>query len=145
IADKARATAAPHKVGHDTLFEAERKEISQKPVQPFDNHIEDNTWEQYKEVWRKIVSIWFHMDEWLDCERPPYQFTMRQGSLWDMFTSYVAADVSSRQAAQAEKVERMCLDAIIAIIKDLYKQSQKESAIISALAVLGIRKDGRWH
>ncbi|KAK2729958.1 hypothetical protein CKAH01_19131, partial [Colletotrichum kahawae] len=43
VANKARATAAPHKVGHNVLFEAERKEISQKPVQPFDNRIEDDT------------------------------------------------------------------------------------------------------
>ncbi|CAI0654610.1 unnamed protein product [Colletotrichum noveboracense] len=77
------------------------------------------------------------MDEWPDRERPPYQFTMQQGSLWDTFTSHIAAD--------AEKVKRMCLDAIITIIKDPYKQSQKESAIISALAVLGIHKDSRWH
>ncbi|KAF4415830.1 hypothetical protein CFRS1_v016116, partial [Colletotrichum fructicola] len=145
VADKARATAAPHKVGHDALFEAERKEIGQKPVRPFDNRMEDDTWQRYKEVWRKMVSIWFRMDEWPERERPPYRFTIRQGSLWDAFTSRVAADVSSRQAAQAEEVERMCLDAIIAIIEDPYKQSQKESAMIGALAVLGIREDGGWH
>ncbi|KAK2729959.1 hypothetical protein CKAH01_19132, partial [Colletotrichum kahawae] len=92
-----------------------------------------------------MVSIWFRIDEWPERKRPPYQFTMRQRSLWDAFTSRVAADISSRQAAQAEEVEKICLDAIIAIIEDPYKQSQKESAIISALAVLGIRKDGRWH
>ncbi|KAF5513901.1 Bloom syndrome protein-like protein [Colletotrichum fructicola] len=145
VADKARATAAPHKVGHDALFEAERKEISQQPVRPFDNRMEDDTWQRYKEVWRKMVSIWFRMDEWPERERPPYRFTMRQGSLWDAFTSRVEADVGSRQAAQAEEVERMCLDAIIAIIEDPYKQSQKESAMIGALAVLGIREDGGWH
>ncbi|KAF4482479.1 hypothetical protein CGGC5_v008661 [Colletotrichum fructicola Nara gc5] len=148
VADKARATAAPHKVGHDALFEAERKEIGQKPVRPFDNRMEDDTWQRYKEVWRKMVSIWFRMDEWPERERPPYRFTMRQGSLWDAFTSRVEADVGSRQAAQAEEVEeveRMCLDAIIAIIVDPYKQSQKESAMIGALAVLGIREDGGWH
>ncbi|KAK2736676.1 hypothetical protein CKAH01_18891 [Colletotrichum kahawae] len=81
VANKARATAAPHKVRHNILFEAERKEISQKPVQPFNNRIEDDTWEQYKEVWRKIVSIWFRMDESPERERPPYQFTIQQGSL----------------------------------------------------------------
>ncbi|KAF4477887.1 Bloom syndrome protein-like protein [Colletotrichum fructicola Nara gc5] len=145
VADKARATAAPHKVGHDVLFEAERKEISQKPVRPFDNRMEDDTWQRYKEVWRKMVSILFRMDEWPERERPPYRFTMRQGSLWDAFTSRVEADVGSREAAQAEEVERMCLDAIIAIIEDPYKQSQKESAMIGALAVLGIREDGGWH
>ncbi|KAF4473978.1 hypothetical protein CGGC5_v004742 [Colletotrichum fructicola Nara gc5] len=96
VADKARATAAPHKVGHDALFEAERKEIGQKPVRPFDNRMEDDTWQRYKEVWRKMVSIWFRMDEWPERERPPYRFTMRQGSLWDAFTSRVEADVGSR-------------------------------------------------
>ncbi|KAH0419399.1 hypothetical protein CcaCcLH18_14383 [Colletotrichum camelliae] len=145
VADKARATAAPHKVGHDVLFEAERKGVGQKLAQPFNNRMEDDTWQRYKEVWRKMVSIWFRMDEWLERERPLYRFTMRQGLLWDAFTSRVEADVSSRRAAQAEEVERMCLDAIIAIIKDPYKQSQRESAMIGALAVLGIREDGGWH
>ncbi|KAH0419463.1 hypothetical protein CcaCcLH18_14373 [Colletotrichum camelliae] len=70
---------------------------------------------------------------------------MRQGLLWDAFTSCVEADVSSRRAAQVEEVERICLDAIIAIIKDPYKQSQRESVMIGVLAVLGIREDGGWH
>ncbi|CAI0655746.1 unnamed protein product [Colletotrichum noveboracense] len=36
------ATAAPHKVRHDALFKVERKEISQKLVQLFNNYIEDD-------------------------------------------------------------------------------------------------------
>ncbi|KAF6781767.1 hypothetical protein CSOJ01_16052, partial [Colletotrichum sojae] len=145
VADKARATAAPHKVGHDVLFEAERREMGQKPVRPFDNRMEADTWQRYKEVWRKMICIWFRTDEWADEDRPPYRFTVRQGELWDAFTGRVETDISSTQGGREEEVERMCLDAVMAFIEEPYRQSQRESAIICALAVLGIREDGGWH
>ncbi|OHE98662.1 zinc knuckle [Colletotrichum orchidophilum] len=66
------------------------------------------------------------MDEWPEHERPPYRFTIRQGSLWDAFISRVEADVGGRQAGQAG-------------------ESQRERAMIGALAVLGIREDGGWY
>ncbi|KAF6780849.1 hypothetical protein CSOJ01_16115, partial [Colletotrichum sojae] len=151
VADKARATAAPHKVGHDVLFEAERREVGKKPVRPFDNRMEADTWQRYKEVWRKMICIWFRTDEWADEDRPPYRFTIRQGELWDAFTDRVEMDTSTQAGREEEverkclEVERKCLDAVVSFIEEPYRQSQRENAIISALAVLGIREDGGWH
>ncbi|KAK1948837.1 hypothetical protein LY78DRAFT_622667, partial [Colletotrichum sublineola] len=104
VADQAQAISAPHHA---------------------------DTWQRYKEVWRKMICMWYRTEEWPDTERPPYRYTIRQGLLWEAWI-------------RAEQ-ERACLDAIVAFIEDPYKQGPQESVIISALAVLGIREDGGWH
>ncbi|KAK1957242.1 hypothetical protein LY78DRAFT_621047, partial [Colletotrichum sublineola] len=159
VADQAQAISAPHHVGHDALFEAERREVGKKPARPFDNRMEADTWQRYKEVWRKMICMWYRMEEWPGTERPPYRYTIRQGLLWEAWIRAVGGaseeseeeeerEEGSSQGVQprpAEEQERACLDAIVAFIEDPYKQGPQESVIISALAVLGIREDGGWH
>ncbi|KDN70413.1 hypothetical protein CSUB01_11679 [Colletotrichum sublineola] len=156
VADQAQAISAPHHVGHDALFEAERREVGKKPARPFDNRMEADTWQRYKEVWRKMICMWYRTEEWPDTERPPYRYTIRQGLLWEAWIRAVGGaseeseeeeerEEGSSQGVQprpAEEQERACLDAIVAFIEDPYKQGPQESVIISALAVLGIREDG---
>ncbi|KAK4155073.1 hypothetical protein C8A00DRAFT_42226 [Chaetomidium leptoderma] len=73
VLDRARATAVPSKVGLAALFEIERKEMHVKPGRPFDNRMEADTWERYKEVWRSLFCIWQRTQTWDDNDRPPYR------------------------------------------------------------------------
>lgn len=57
-----------------------------------------------------------------------------------------AADVQAgyeRRLAE-EGLERSCLDMVIGLLNQPFKQSNDDSIIISGLAVMGIREDGRW-
>lgn len=67
------------------LFDIQRKDLNVKPKQPFNNRIEDNTWIQYKEVYRKILCVIRRSEMIKDKERAPYWFTIRQGDAFDIF------------------------------------------------------------
>ncbi|KJZ69024.1 hypothetical protein HIM_11583 [Hirsutella minnesotensis 3608] len=150
VLDQARATAEPNKVGSAALFEVQRKEVQVKPRRPFDNRLEDDTWARYKEVWRKLMGIWWRMEQLPEDERPPYRLTKRQGNLFDVFAEEVQAAVedagqhiTGRQVSETT-LERMCLDMIIASLDHQLKQGHYDNVIISGLAVLGVRDDGGW-
>ncbi|GJC88126.1 hypothetical protein ColLi_10964 [Colletotrichum liriopes] len=149
VLDQSRAISAPNTVGHAVLFEVQRKEVHVKPPRPFDNRIEDDTWARYKEVWRKLVCVWFRTQEMPEDERPPYRLTKTQGELWDAFEGVVEAavhDGAMHDGAEAprEEVERVGLAMLVSMLDHRLKGGQYENALISALAVMGIRDDGGW-
>ncbi len=147
VLDQSQATAEPKKVGSAALFEAQRKDVQVKPRRPFDNRLEDDTWARYKEVWRKLLSVWWRMEQVPDDERPPYRLTKRQGDLFDAFEEAVVESegqhITTRRVSE-KTLERMCLDVIIASLDHQLKQSDYDNVIISGLAVLGVRDDGGW-
>ncbi|KJZ68502.1 hypothetical protein HIM_12103 [Hirsutella minnesotensis 3608] len=126
-------------VGSAALFEVQRKEVQVKPRRPFDNRLEDDTWARYKEVWRKLMGIWWRMEQLPEDERPPYRLTKRQGNLFDVFAEEVQAAVedagqhiTGRQVSETT-LERMCLDMIIASLDHQLKQGHYDNVIISGL------------
>lgn len=77
VLEQARATARAKTVGAPALFEIERKEIHVKPNRPFNNRLEDDTWERYKAVWRKLICVWQRTRTWDDKKRPVYRLMVR--------------------------------------------------------------------
>ncbi|KAL7940340.1 hypothetical protein V8C42DRAFT_356318 [Trichoderma barbatum] len=55
-------------VGLAALFEIQSKEVRVKPNRPFDNRLEDDTWERYKDVWRKLLCILQRTQTWDDID-----------------------------------------------------------------------------
>jgi RecQ family ATP-dependent DNA helicase len=146
VLDRARATAVAGKVGLAALFEVQRKEMHVKPRKPFDNRLEDDTWQRYKGVWRTLLCIWQRTQMWDDDKRPPYQLTIQQGDLYDEFENAVerAVEGSNEGVMDEEKVDRMCLDMVIGMLDHQFKQGHYNSILLSGLAVMGIREDGGW-
>jgi len=140
VMEQARATLTARKVGQAALFEVERKDIRVKPRKPFDNRLEDDTWERYTEVWRKLLSIWARAEVLEDKERPPYRLTKQQGDAFDLFQETVEEGAEGRE----EAVDRLCLECIISVLDHALKDCQYDSVLISCLAVMGIREDGGW-
>ncbi|KDN64751.1 hypothetical protein CSUB01_11124 [Colletotrichum sublineola] len=89
VLNQARKKSSPHTVGNAALFEVQRNEVHIKPRRPFDNRLEDQTWERYKAVWRKFLCIWYRTREMADDERPPYRLTARQRQYWERFEAAV--------------------------------------------------------
>ncbi|KAF5574050.1 uncharacterized protein FSUBG_14077 [Fusarium subglutinans] len=147
LADHAKAAAVPSIVGLAALYQIERKEIHIKPSKPFDNRLEDESWAQYKGYWITMLRIWHRMDGRQDEDRPPYKLTIRQGDLWDEFVEAAEAVVAGQARERGltdEKMERLCLDALISILDHQFKQSHYDSIVLSALAIMGINEDGGW-
>lgn len=84
VMERARAIVAAMPFGYAVLFEINRKEVHVKPKKPFDARMEDDTWVRYKDVFQKLICIIRRTDD-RDENRPSYEFTDRQGELYDEF------------------------------------------------------------
>lgn len=144
VLERAKATSTPNKVGHAVLFEVQRKEVHIKPTRPFDNRMEEDTWARYKDVWRVLLCVWSRTQELPDDERPPYRFTERQGQAWDEFERLAEAAAGRGGATPSDALQQAALDMLIGILDHQLKKGHYENALVSALAVTGIRSDGGW-
>lgn len=151
--ENARETCRTGTVGLSALFEINRREVRKKPAHPFDARMEDDSWMRYKEVWRKIVCVWHRTQQLDKNSRPPYQFTSTQQSKWETFVQNAQARDGAFQGGTgtpsvtvSDKLfDQQCLDVIISFLDHQTPEGDYQNAIISALAVLGIRDDGGWH
>jgi hypothetical protein len=107
--ERARATVAAMPFGHAVLFEINRKEMNVKPKKPFDGRMEDDTWARYKDVFQQLICFIRRTDD-RDENRPTYEFTNRQGELYDEFVK--AAQGESQMAGEPSDAVQEQLDAI---------------------------------
>ncbi|KAF5483092.1 hypothetical protein CGCA056_v015150 [Colletotrichum aenigma] len=144
VLDQARATSAPNTVGLAVLFEAQRTEAHVKPRRPFDNRMEDDTWARYKGVWLCLLCVWFRTQEMDDDKRPPYKLTPSQAEAWDLFEQMAEVASTGTGHQTQEKLERAALDMLISMLDHQLKGGDYSSALLSALAVMGIAENGGW-
>lgn len=137
VLDAAQAASAISRIGQAVLFEINRKEAHVKPRKPFDSRLEDDTWARYKEVFRKLLCFLQRVEEWEDKDQPAYELTGRQGDLLDAFEEAAAGQ-------GGDKADRLGLDMMVAFFDQEFKHTHYENAIISGLAVMGLRDDGGW-
>ncbi|KDN59860.1 hypothetical protein CSUB01_11029 [Colletotrichum sublineola] len=147
VLNQARKISSPNIVGNAALFEVQRNEVHIKPRRPFDNRLEDQTWERYKGVWRKFLCIWYRTQEMADDERPPYRLTARQRQYWQRFKAAVqkegALEVGEPDDGPTE-AERAAVKVLVRVLNHPLRKGDYENVLISALAVMGIDEDGGW-
>ncbi|KAF9769075.1 hypothetical protein IL306_013565 [Fusarium sp. DS 682] len=146
VMSRARAIATPAQVGSQALFEARRKEVDKKPRRPFDNRMEDDTWARYTAVWTKLVCYIYRAEAMADEDRPGYRLSRRQSESLDELSEIVEAyvDDPDTQPLDEDQVDRLTLQTVMALLDHRLAAGEYRSAIISGLAVMGIRKDGGW-
>jgi hypothetical protein len=115
--------------------------------------MEDDSWIRYKEAWRKIICIWYRTQQQEDEDkRPPYQFTTGQQAAWNSFIrdartrhDAIQGNIEAAKSMPTdEAMDRQCLEMVILFLDHQVGDNEHRNAIISALAVLGIREDGGW-
>ena len=152
--ESARGVCRASKVGLSALFEINRREVGKKPAQPFDARMEEDSWMRYKDVWRKIICVWYRTQQQDEETRPPYQFTSTQQATWDKFVqnAQVRDGIFQGMSSGAPgtilsdgSFDCQCLEVVMAFLDHQIPDGDYQNAIISALAVLGIREDGGWH
>ncbi|KAF4333412.1 atp-dependent dna helicase, partial [Fusarium beomiforme] len=147
VMSQARTTAAPSTVGTQALFEVQRKEVDKKPRRPFDNRIEEDTWARYTAVWSKLICYIYRAEGIAeDNKRPGFKLTKRQGDHMDALEDMIKEHIEDPEANPLDKdqVDALTLQVVIALLDHKLTAGEYRSAIISGLAVLGIRKDGGW-
>jgi hypothetical protein len=143
---QARITATPNTVGSQALFEVQRKEVDKKPRRPFDNRVEEDTWARYTAVWSKLICYVYRAEELDDDKRPGFKLTKQQGDRMDALELMINDHVEDPEAnpLDEDKVDTLVLQVVIALLDHRLTVGEYRSAIISGLAVLGIRQDGGW-
>lgn len=129
-------------IGLQVLFEVNRKEGHIRPRKPFDSIMASDAWVRYKAVWWKVLCYLFRTQDWDDEERPLYELTVKQSRLFDELEA--AAENTHASDVDTKRMDRLCLDLMIAILDHQWKENEYECVIISALAVMGMREDGGW-
>ncbi|KAK3304929.1 uncharacterized protein B0T15DRAFT_495343 [Chaetomium strumarium] len=133
VARRAQAAVLKRR-GHAVLFVINKKDVHVKPTRPFDGRMEDDTTGTTATGHRTSV-------------------TRKQGDLFDAFVEMVEERVQAEahtepseaeRQAREDRIDRLCLDATVAFFDHPYKDTPYESALISRLAVLGIREDDGW-
>jgi hypothetical protein len=143
---KARMIATPSTVGSQALFEVQRKEVNKKPRRPFDNRVEEDTWARYTAVWSKLICYIYRAEEMADDERPGFKLTRQQSDRIDTLEDVIKEHIEDPEAnpLDEDQVDKLTLQVVIALLDHKLTVGEYRSAIISGLAVLGIRKDGGW-
>jgi hypothetical protein len=143
---QARMTATPNTVGTQALFEVQRKEVDKKPRRPFDNRVKEDTWARYTGVWSKLICYIYRAEGMPDSKRPGFRLTKQQGDRIDALELTIKDHIDDPEAnpLDKDKVDKLTLQLVIALLDHRLTAGEYRSAIISGLAVLGIRKDGGW-
>ena len=74
----AQYTTVQEVVGQAALFEANRKEVSSEPQQPFDSWMDIDTVKRYTRVWKQLLCYIFRAEDEEVDKRPAYKLTGRQ-------------------------------------------------------------------
>ena len=75
-----------------------------------------------------------------DGELPPYKLTPLQEAQLDFFQTVDPADLNS--PTWMEDYDRTTLDFLVSLLDHTLPHSSYDSVLLSALAAIGIRKDG---
>lgn len=143
-AERARRTAIRRRVGIATLFEINRTEADVKPKMPFDSRMEKDTWGRYCETMRKLISFAHRTRTQDEDERPSYQLTASQRTLFSGWADAEEQAMAGGSQVRQGPIDRLCVDTVVAMFDHEFKDSEYENVAISGLAVMGMRGDGGW-
>ncbi|KAL3420487.1 hypothetical protein PVAG01_08986 [Phlyctema vagabunda] len=148
-------------VGIHALFEVNKKEVDKKPHMPFDSWISITTVKTYTDVWKTLLYYVLRAEDDDEAKRPLYQLTPKQQcqlrELRDKIREFgrwkeqqpsrgdpTQEVESDEEIGSMRQIQRRVLQFCIALLNQPLQDHEYENAIISGLAVLGMREDEGW-
>lgn len=141
-------------VGKPALMEANRKERGKKSKKPFNSKMSRNTFRKYTTCWKQLLSYIVRCEDLEEDDRPTFKFTSRQRvsldglmEATDQLSDYQEEGKSDDDEVFKEaqvNVQQALLRFCIALLDHNLVDNEYQSAIISGLAVLGVREDKGW-
>ena len=153
VIKRAQQTATSEVVGLFALFRINGVEYQKKGTNPFPAYMDDNTESKYSAVWEKLLRFIIRAEkDWGEGDRPEYIFTHGQKKAFNtLFTKaeeYTNVDrseqTSDESQAETQELDNCVLEFCIELLDHQLVGNEYESAIISGLAVLGVREDMGW-
>jgi superfamily II DNA helicase RecQ len=152
---ESQTTAVKSVVGKPALVEVNRKERGKKSKKPFNSKMSRNTFQKYTTCWKQLLSYIVRCEELEDDKRPPFKFTRQQRTSLnrlmeaaDQLSDYQEEGKSDDNEVCKEAradVQKALLQFCIALLDHDLVDNEYQSAIISGLAVLGVREDKGWE
>jgi superfamily II DNA or RNA helicase len=143
IAWQAKEDCTDGDVGLSVLLEVGRKTVTDHPNRPFSGRIERRTMERYISVWQRILAYIFRTIDMDDERRPAYDFTSKQKGLFDNVRRQLRGIIYRKE--EPSRLDRTLLDFLVSLLDHPLGDGDYESAILSALAAMGVRDDGGWY
>ncbi|KFZ23682.1 hypothetical protein V502_01840 [Pseudogymnoascus sp. VKM F-4520 (FW-2644)] len=151
---EAQSIAIKSVVGKPALVEANRKERGKKSKKPFNGKMSRNTFRKYTTCWKQLLSYIVRCEDLEDDKQPTFKFTNQQRASLDRLME-AADQLSDYQEEGKSDDDEMCKEAqvnvqqallrfCIALLDHNLVDNEYQSAIISGLAVLGVREDKGW-
>jgi hypothetical protein len=153
----AQYTTVQEVVSQAALFEANRKEANVEPQKPFDSWMEITTVQKYTRVWKQVLCYIFRAKEEDAEKRPAYKLTSRQQigvqaveaviqefQEWQQDQPSNDEEESDEEIEFMRRIQREILRLCIALLNHPLQDNEYQNAMISGLAVMGIRDDDGW-
>ncbi|KAL2044592.1 hypothetical protein ABVK25_012339 [Lepraria finkii] len=156
-----------HRVGVSVRMEAIRTEKHQTRYQPLQAYMDGQSIQQYSRPWKQMVMFIGRTQGPCEWTVPKYKLRGRQRTVWRRLMRLAAAsspeptasspesnpaedspESSGEQAQSQEEQSRLealpkaCLDFCIALLDEQMTQKEYHSAMVCALAVLGVKAEG---
>ncbi|KAI4192651.1 MAG: hypothetical protein LQ350_008599 [Teloschistes chrysophthalmus] len=151
------------RVGLFIRMEAVRTEKHQTRYYPLQGNMNAQTFGRYSRPWKQLLMFFgrtLHQREW---KVPKYQLRSRQAKAWKHLINQAKAESqgnledrksentsaggesekgSEDEEALLQPLPKACLGFCISLLDEQVKQHEYHSAMVCALAVLGVKKDG---
>ncbi|KAJ9129553.1 DEAD-like helicases superfamily protein, partial [Pleurostoma richardsiae] len=145
IVRAAQKTATMLVVGPAVLFEINRKTTDQKAHMVFKGAMQETSLANYSQVWKKILAYIVRTSEdWDVDDRPPYKFTIRQERSYDELLGWLEEHKADLSSTSYDVLDRLTLEFIVSLLDHQLKESPYDSALLSGLAVLGLKDAQDW-
>ena len=140
MAEAGRDVVLQLTIGNAALFQLNSNTAGSKARKPFHAHVGEDTWARYTEVVKTVFRIILRAEEWPKKERPPYRLTPQQRRRLEEMRQ----EAGTEQDQDQDELDRAVLEFFIALLDHGYKHGPYESALLSALAVMGLDAKGGW-
>jgi hypothetical protein len=152
----AQFTTVQEVVSQAALFEANRKEANVEPQRPLDSWMDITTIQSYTRVWKQVLCYVLRAEDEDAEKRPAYKLTGRQQigvqavrAIIQEFQEWqqdqpIDDEESDEEIEFMGRIQREILRLCIALLNHPLQDNEYQNAIISGLAIMGIRDDDGW-
>jgi superfamily II DNA or RNA helicase len=146
IVKAAQMDATPSTCGYDSLFELSRVEHGKDPRKPFSGHMEPSTVRRYSGIWKQLLAFLLRSQAWASTRgpMPPYTLTVTQQNTLSCLCQAHLDIGHPLPEGDWRRVDQLLLDLLMALLDHEVPSTPYTNALVSGLAVLGVKETGGW-
>ncbi len=156
-----------NRIGVFVRMEAIRTEQHQTQYQPLQPYMEEDSIKDYVRPWRQVLMFFARTQREHDWSSPNYRFTRGQQRAWEKLVEEARREVNEesdegsdeemgesdseddydendQQPKPLTRIQKACLDFCMELLNQTISRREYDSALVCALAVLGVGEKCDW-